>query len=149
MLQIFLDKRHIKRLRDMDGDVLAAPVRMALWRDVLLLAAFFRDGSADCPPMSTKEALFSAHDIFVRKYTVMVDTMTAEMEKIRDEYRRYPPLADLESRCLGELKGRGWRTPVLAELWDDEETEFTAHQLEARADEMEPRRPDYRKTGYI
>jgi hypothetical protein len=132
--------RNLDDLINSGVGVLGAPARMLVWRDVLYLAAFFRTPKwyrKDYTVLNTKEALFRAHRIVLRRYEDFAEILREEMQKIGI------------FNVIGDLERWGWRTPVLPKLWEDKNFEYEPFELKRIADSLEPERPDYRLTGVV
>ncbi|MCK9326818.1 MAG: hypothetical protein M0P69_15100, partial [Bacteroidales bacterium] len=130
-------------------DVLAAPARMLLWRDVVRLAAHFRQGNYECPALTTEESLRKAYKISVDLYEAYAEINRKNIiRRVAEETGCYPPEM-LVFFQLAELRRWGWRTPIFSELWEDEKTEITWSEMLRAADNMEPERPNYQKTGVV
>ena len=152
MLKMTYEDRPVKRLEDLHPggqtwavDVLAAPARMLLWRDVVRLAAHFRQ----CPSLTTEEALRKAYEISVDLYEAYAEINRRNViREVAEETGYYPPEMIIFMQ-LAELRRWGWRTPIFPELWEDEKTEIPWAEMLRAADNMEPDRPSYRKTGMV
>lgn len=147
----------MKKIRNLDdliksgAGMLSAPARMLVWRDVLYLAAFFRTPKwyrKDYVIPTTKEALFRAHKIVLKRYEDFAEIVRNEMQQIGLELGEYPPQSFIFS-IIKDLERWGWRTPVLPKLWEDKNFEYEPLELQRIADSLEPERPDYRLTGVV
>ena len=143
--------RNLDDLINNGAGVLGAPARMLVWRDVLYLAAFFRTPKwyrKDYIIPTTKEALFKAHKIVLKRYEDFAEIVRDEMLKIGLELGEYPPQSFIFS-IIEDLERWGWKPPVLAKLWEDKNFEYEPFELQKIADSLEPERPDYRLTGVV
>ena len=143
--------RNLDDLIKSGAGMLSAPTRMLVWRDVLYLAAFFRTPKwyrKDYVIPTTKEALFRAHKIVLKRYEDFAEILRCEMQQIGLELGEYPPQSFIFS-IIKDLERWGWKTPVLPELWENKNFEYQPHELQRIADSLEPERPDYRLTGVV
>ena len=143
--------RNLDDLIKSGAGMLSAPTRMLVWRDVLHLAAFFRTPKwyrKDYIIPTTREALFKAHSIVLRRYEDFAEVLRCEMQRIGLELGEYPPQSFIFS-VIGDLERWGWKTPVLPKLWEDKNFEYEPFELQKIADSLEPERPDYRLTGVV
>ena len=143
--------RNMNDLINSGAGMLSAPTRMLVWRDVLHLAAFFRTPKwyrKDYVIPTTREALFRAHKIVLKRYEDFTEILREEMLKIGLELGEYPPQSFIFN-VIGDLERWGWRTPVLPKLGDDKNVEYEPFELKRIADSLEPERPDYRLTGVV
>ena len=143
--------RNLDDLIKSGAGMLSAPTRMLVWRDVLHLAAFFRTPKwyrKDYIIPTTREALFKAHKIVLKRYEDFAEILRDEMLKIGLELGEYPPQSFIFS-IIKDLERWGWKTPVLAKLWEDKNFEYEPFELQKIADSLEPERPDYRLTGVV
>jgi len=143
--------RNLDDLINSGAVMLSAPTRMLVWRDILYLAAFFRTPKwyrKDYVIPTTREALFRAHKIVLKRYEDFGEILREEMLKIGLELGEYPPQSFIFN-VIGDLERWGWRTPVLPKLWEDKNFEYEPFELKRIADSLEPERPDYRLTGVV
>ena len=141
--------KNLDDLINSGAGMLSAPTRMLVWRDVLHLAAFFRTPKWYRKDyLTTKEALFKAHKIVLKRYEDFAEILRDEMLKIGLELGEYPPQSFIFS-VIGDLERWGWKTPVLPKLWEDKNFEYDPFELQKIADSLEPERPDYRLTGVV
>jgi hypothetical protein len=143
--------RNLNDLINSGAGMLSAPTRMLVWRDVLRLAAFFRTPKwyrKDYIIPTTREALFRAHTIVLKRYEDFAEILREEMLKIGLELGEYPPQSFIFN-VIGDLERWGWKTPVLPKLWEDKNHEYDPFELKRIADSLEPERPDYRLTGVV
>ena len=143
--------RNLDDLIKSGAGMLSAPTRMLVWRDILYLAAFFRTPKwyrKDYIIPTTREALFKAHSIVLRRYEDFAEVLRCEMQRIGLELGEYPPQSFIFS-VIGDLERWGWKTPVLPKLWEDKNFEYEPFELQKIADSLEPERPDYRLTGVV